>query len=71
MRLAECGDRTRHLHEARLQTLLGASGWSVIREEYGRILIPVRELTVWIAANILLQRAYVPFDTQDKTLLQR
>ena len=34
-----------------------------------QVLIPVRELAVWIEANILLQLASVPFDKQDETLV--
>jgi ParB family transcriptional regulator, chromosome partitioning protein len=34
-----------------------------------QVLIPVRELSVWIESNILLQLASVPFDKQDETLV--
>ena len=34
-----------------------------------QILIPVRELAVWIESNILLQLASAPFDKQDETLV--
>jgi len=34
-----------------------------------QVLIPVRELAVWIESNILLQLASVPFDKQDETLV--
>lgn len=35
------------------------------------VLIPVRELAVWIESNILLQLASAPFDKQDETLLPK
>ena len=34
-----------------------------------QVLIPVRELAVWIESNILLQLASAPFDKQDETLV--
>jgi ParB family chromosome partitioning protein len=34
-----------------------------------QVLIPVRELAVWIESNILLQLDSVPFDKQDETLV--
>ncbi len=34
-----------------------------------QVLIPVRELAVWIESNILLQLASTPFDEQDETLV--
>lgn len=34
-----------------------------------QVLIPVRELSVWIESNILLQLTSVPFDKQDETLV--
>jgi ParB family chromosome partitioning protein len=34
-----------------------------------QVLIPVRELAVWIESNILLQLASTPFDKQDETLV--
>jgi ParB family chromosome partitioning protein len=38
-------------------------------EGNSQVLIPVRELAVWIESNILLQLASVPFDKQDETLV--
>lgn len=34
-----------------------------------QVMIPVRELAVWIESNILLQLAAAPFDKQDETLV--
>ena len=34
-----------------------------------QVMIPVRELSVWIESNILLQLAAAPFDKQDETLV--
>jgi ParB family chromosome partitioning protein len=39
-------------------------------EGNAQILIPVRELAVWIEANILLQLASAPFDKQDDALVR-
>src|SRR5271166_3542499 len=38
-------------------------------EGNSQVLIPVRELAVWIESNILLQLAAAPFDKQDETLV--
>ena len=38
-------------------------------EGNSQVLIPVRELAVWIESNILLQLASAPFDKQDETLV--
>jgi ParB family transcriptional regulator, chromosome partitioning protein len=38
-------------------------------EGNSQVLIPVRELAVWIESNILLQLSSVPFDKQDETLV--
>jgi len=38
-------------------------------EGNSQVLIPVRELAVWIESNILLQLASAPFDKQDDKLV--
>jgi ParB family chromosome partitioning protein len=38
-------------------------------EDNTQVLIPVKELGVWIESNILLQLASAPFDKEDETLV--